>query len=241
MIYKDFFNWIFPPKCLICSCEIIENSIFCPDCFSKVTIIDYPFCKICGKMLETSFDDEMICDTCLKYPRAFDKARSLFQYDDVSKKIIMKIKKQSDFAVAKSCSKMIISKYRDLFATADFITPVPSHWTRVLKRGFNPADIIAFSLSKISGIPVRKFLKRIKQTQYQKNKSILERFENVEGAFDCKSDLAGANIILVDDVLTTGATLNECSKVLKLHGCCQVYCITVGSTPNLSFIQTNFL
>ena len=233
MILKEFFNWLFPSKCLICSCEVVENSIFCPECFSKITIIDYPFCKTCGKMFETSFDDDMVCNTCLKYQRSFEKARSLFLYNEISKQIIMKVKRQSDDSVARVCAKMLFSKYRDLFTNADFIIPVPSHWSRLLSRGFNPSDIIAGELSKVSGVPVRRVLKRVRKTQYQRNKGISERFENVRDAFDCKLPLQGKIVILVDDVMTTGATLNECAATLKRYGCVKVFCLTIGTTRNV--------
>lgn len=230
MILKELANWLFPSKCLICGCQSNENSIFCSRCFSKITIIDYPFCKICGKILESSFEEDCICNTCLKFPRNFELARSLFQYDKVSKQIVMMIKKQSDNFAAKDCSRMIYSKYENILKTADFIVPVPSYWSRILKRGYNPADIIAIELSKISDIPFVDALKRIRKTQYQKNKQIYERFENVKDAFSCRTDLSEKTIILVDDVFTTGATLNECSKVLKTQGCEKIFCITIATT-----------
>ena len=128
---------------------------------------------------------------------------------------------------------MLFSKYRDLFVKADFLTPVPSHWSRLLRRGFNPSDIIAGELSKVSGVPVRRVLKRVRKTQYQRNKGISERFENVRDAFDCKLPLQGKIVILVDDVMTTGATLNECAATLKRYGCVKVFCLTIGTTRNV--------
>ncbi len=230
MILKEFINWLFPSKCLICNCQTNENSIFCSKCFPKITIIDYPFCKICGKILDSSFEEDCVCNTCLKFPRQFELARSLFQYDKISKQIIMKIKKQSDNGVAKNCCRMLFLKYKNILETADLIIPVPSHWTRIFKRGYNPPDIIAIALSKISKIPFSNVLKRIKKTQYQKNKYIHERFENVEDAFYCEANLSEKTVILVDDVFTTGATLNECSKILKNQGCKKIFCLTIGTT-----------
>ena len=174
----------------MCGCEIIHDSIFCVKCFSKVTFIDYPFCKICGKMLESSYgnsNDDFLCDTCQTYPRYFDKARALFQYDDVSKNVVMKIKNHADNFVAHLCAVMMFSKYKDLFRQADCLVPVPSHWSRFLKRGFNPADIIAIEFSKISNLPIFKILKRAKKTDYQKGKNIDERFNNVKNAFSCSN------------------------------------------------------
>jgi len=221
----------------MCGCEIIHDSIFCVKCFSKVTFIDYPFCKICGKMLESSYgnsNDNFLCDTCQTYPRYFDKARALFQYDDVSKNVVMKIKNHADNFVAHLCAVMMFSKYKDLFRQADCLVPVPSHWSRFLKRGFNPADIIAIEFSKISNLPIFKILKRAKKTDYQKGKNIDERFNNVKNAFSCSknTELSRKTIILIDDVMTTGATLNECANILKHHQCSKIFCLTIASTPS---------
>ena len=237
MLIYDIFDWLFPKKCLICGSEITSDSIFCLKCFSKVTFIDYPFCKICGKILESSYgnvDNDFLCNTCQTYPRYFDKARALFQYDDVSKNVVMKIKNHSDSFVARLCAVMMFSRYKDILRQADCLVPVPSHWSRFLKRGFNPADVIAVEFSKIANLPICKILKRIKKTEYQKGKNIFERLNNVKNAFSCSKNnkLSGKTVILIDDVMTTGATLNECASMLKSHGCLKVFCLTIASTPS---------
>lgn len=235
MFLKDFFNWLLPHKCLVCSSQTAEKSIFCPKCFSQITMIDYPFCKICGKILEISFDANPICELCSNHQRTFNIARSLFEYDLHSRKIVMKIKKQADNDAAKICCQMIYNRYVSLFKNVDYIVPVPSHWTRVLKRGYNPATIIAVELSRASKIPLLNTLKRAKKTAYQKGKNFQERYKNVEGVFQCSKDLLNKTIILVDDVLTTGATLEECSKALKKRGCKEIRCVTIASTKSLYF------
>ena len=236
MSVHKIFDWLFPKKCLICGNEICSDSILCPKCFAKITFIAYPFCEICGKMLDNSYntvaDSKLLCETCEKYHRSFDKARALFLYDEISKYVIMKIKKHADNTVANTCCKMLVLRHMNIFAQADYIVPVPSHWSRILKRGYNPADIISIELSKISKIPVLKLLKRIRKTEYQKGKSIQERFENVDNAFVYagKKNVSGKSIILVDDVMTTGATLHECSKALKTHSRGKIFCITIATT-----------
>ena len=227
-------NWVFPKKCLICSCTVDENSIFCKECFKNITLIDYPFCKCCGRLLNSSFNEDMICENCSNYPdNFFDIGRSLFVYDNFSKKAIMKLKKQADEYVAKTCAKMIYKKYSDIFSKIDVIVPVPSHFTRILKRGFNPPDLIAKYLSLISGIKLDKnIIKRKRKTPTQANKTLLERKQNVSDAFSCKKNLDGLSILLVDDVFTTGATINECSKLLKSSKAVFVGFITIASVSN---------
>lgn len=233
MRLKEFINWIFPLKCAICGCEISENSIFCFNCFSKLTFIGYPFCQKCGKLLESSYGDELICKHCLSHDMHFDLARALLQYDRYSKNIIMKIKKQSDNYISRNCALRLMTKYKETLNDMDLIIPVPSHWSRVLKRGYNPSSIIAYELSKLSGIKADyKSLKRIRKTQYQKNKNFEERFQNVDNAFKCTRDLSNTSVILVDDVFTTGATLNSCSKALRAANCKHINCLTIATTKS---------
>ena len=146
----------------------------------------------------------------------------------------MKIKNHSDNFVAHLCAVMMFSRYKDIFRQADYLVPVPSHWSRFLKRGFNPADIIAMEFSRISNLPMYKMLKRTKKTDYQKGKNIYERLNNVRNAFSCSKDtkLSGKTVILIDDVMTTGATLNECSNILKNHQCAKIFCLTIASTSS---------
>ena len=228
---NQLINWIFPKKCTVCGCEISEDAVFCAQCFSKVIFIDYPFCKCCGKMLSVATGSETLCETCIKYPREFDVCRSLFIYNKASKKLIMRIKKQACSDVAKTCVRMLLIRYSEIFKNADLIVPVPSHWLRTVKRGYNPSAIIAREVSRALKIPLQtNLLKRIRKTDYQKNKKIVQRIENVKGAFECTEDLSDKTIILVDDVFTTGATLNECAKTLKLAGAKTVLAITIAST-----------
>ncbi|MDO4975410.1 MAG: ComF family protein [Alphaproteobacteria bacterium] len=230
MSLKEIINWIFPYKCIICGCEISENSIFCPKCFSELTFIDYPFCNKCGKLLNSSYQN--ICENCSRYKREFNLARALFQYDKYSANLIIKIKNQGDNYIAKSCAQRLLKKYNELFSNADFITPVPSHWSRIIKRGYNPASIIALELSKTSGITYKNLLVKTKRTGYQKKKNFKERLENVKDTFKCKENIHDKTIILVDDVFTTGSTLNSCSQALYKAGSKNIYCLTIATTKS---------
>lgn len=236
---KSIINWIFSDKCMCCSKEIEHNGMFCPECFKNIVFIDFPFCKRCGKMLPTSYDSEMLCDFCFNQERPFDIGRSLFVYNNQSRKIIMRIKKEADENIARKCAGMLIKRYENVINRADLIIPVPSHFLRILKRGFNPATIIASYISKLSGIPMaNNILKRIKRTEYQKNKTLVERTENVREAFKVtRQTVSGKNILLIDDVITTGATISACSKTLKESGANTVIFTTIASTQVLGFIE----
>jgi ComF family protein len=230
-ILKSIINWIFPKKCISCGREITEESVFCPACFKDIVFVDYPYCKCCGKQLHPPYSEDFACDVCQNTDRYFDLCRALFLYNRTSKKIIMRIKKEADESVARACVELLCSKYLNTFKNVDVIVPVPLHIARLLYRGFNQSEIIAKHISKVTEIPSNNdIIKRIKKTKSQQNKGIEERRENVRGAFDVVSDVSGLSVLLVDDVMTTGATLSECSKTLKEHGASQVCCATIAGT-----------
>jgi ComF family protein len=187
-------------------------------------------CRICGRLLDSSGHNEVICGLCRNGQRSFDMCRSLLMYDDISRRVIMKIKRYADRGVARHCCKLIAARCETVFDGGDLITPVPSHWTRVLRRSCNPPSIIAAELSKILKIQLVNLLKRDRRTDYQKNKTLNERRKNVKDSFLCRHNLDEKTIVLVDDVMTTGSTLDECSMVLKLAGASKVVCITIAST-----------
>lgn len=255
-LFNKFYNWLFPTKCILCNnIDIFTDGIFCTDCFAKITIIDEPICQKCGKLFTVGMPINALCDECentnnkcetecneneTKYNtyktmydngRLFTQARALLLYDNITQKIILSIKSDASESVANACSKLIYYKYRELFNNIDFIVPVPSHWLRTLYRGFNPADIIAKELSIVSGIKVNRSLRRIRRTAYQHKKSKSERLKNLNNAFSCRNNsLYNKNVLLVDDVFSTGSTLNECTKTLLNNNVKLVNCITIAST-----------
>jgi ComF family protein len=237
IILKKVLNWIFVDKCAVCAREISPDAFLCTECFCKLTFIDVSHCKRCGKLLEILYDEENLCRICASEERYFDSGRSLLDYNDYSSKIVMKIKKKADEGVAQKCAQMLFGRYKNIIREVDLIVPTPSHFCRILRRGFNPATIIAKYISIASGIDMNvKILKRVKKTEYQKGKTFEERQRNVDKAFALTKKLHGENILIVDDVMTTGATISACAKTLKEHGAGIVNFVTVASTRGLSCI-----
>jgi ComF family protein len=230
VVIRKILSWLWPQECSVCGAHIDDNSTFCVDCFSKITFVDHPMCEVCGRILEVADPHEMKCRICCETDRAFDICRSLLSYDATSRRIVMKIKRKADSNVARQCCIMLERRYRELFEGASAIVPVPSHWTRNLKRAYNPPSIIAAELSKITKIPIFGHLKRVRRTEYQAGKSANVRLNNVKGAFSCTRDMKGKNIILIDDVMTTGYTLEECSIALKSANAGKITCLTIAST-----------
>lgn len=224
-------NWLFSQKCILCQRkEIGNNGIFCQLCFLKITIIEKPYCIKCGKSFLNGIPENTVCEMCIKYPREFNIACSIFLYTSEIKKLIVKIKQSANRNLVNACIDLFYKKYQLLFQDTKYIVPVPSHWLRILKRGFNPPDLIAWRLSKLTKIPINRKLKRIKKTAYQHNKKFTERLINVNEAFVYKGKLNNSSVLLVDDVFATGATLNECAKAIKKAGAKKVNCFTMAST-----------
>ena len=228
----SFYNWLFPNKCVLCNnTDLFMDGTFCSDCFAKITIIEEPICNKCGKLFTVGMPFNTICNECEVNGRLFTQARSLLLYNQSVQKIILAIKNNADENITYACSRLLFNKYTQLFDNIDFIVPVPSHWIRTLYRGFNPADIIAKQLSIVSGIEVNRSLRRIRYTAYQHKKSKSERLRNLNNSFSCNNmSLYSKNVLLVDDVFSTGSTLNECTKALLQSGVKSVKCATIAST-----------
>ena len=221
-------SWLYPTVCILCQKET-DSGIFCNKCFPEITLIEMPYCQKCGKLFAGGTYNGNLCSECYKNERIFGAARSLFLYDCGVRKLIVHIKQTGNRNMVKKFCEMLVIRYSYLFSNIDVIIPVPSHWSRILFRGFNPADVIAWELHKITGIALNRCLKRVRYTKYQHKKSKIERIKNVQNAFSWHGSTL-SNVLLVDDVMTTGSTLNECSKVLKDAGAKKIHCVTIAST-----------
>ena len=231
-----FLNILCPPTCPICSEKVEEAHCLCPDCYSKLNFITKPCCDICGKPFEYAVFDELTCGACLKQKPHFSMARSVLSYDDFSKQLILAFKHADHIELNKLFLKFIIQADKSIFQDIDTIIPVPLHWTRRLKRKYNQAGLLANVLAKhlkISFLPT--VLIRTKRTESQGHKKRKDREKNIKNAFFVKnkSAIKGKNILVVDDVMTTGSTLNECARILKKNGAKDIKVLTVYRVSSL--------
>jgi ComF family protein len=246
---KNALFWLFPKGCIICGAVIEEGAVFCCECFSKVTFIGNACCSCCGRLLDIDTGAKALCDDCQLQKMYFDEGRSLFVYDDKTKPLLMKIKNKESLYEISVCAKLIAVRYKDFLSDIDLILPVPSHWLRLIfKRNYNPPSLIASELcrsiggtscdliDKIMMGPAsvefkENLLRRVVRTKYQKNKTKAERIENVKNAFLCRRSklIKNKRVLIVDDTITTGATINECARVLKEAGASYVKFVTIAS------------
>lgn len=213
-----------------CRSLLIDDLSLCPACWARINFIRPPYCTKCGCML--AYDGE-VCGRCISYNDfSFAAARSLFMYDENSRDMMLKFKHSDQLSFGRLFARLAASMAKSMFESSDLIIPVPIHWTRLMTRRYNQAAIISMYLSRMTGLRFStRALVRTRPTQPQ-HSSIDERIINVRGAFSVRKKrmelIKGHRILLVDDVFTTGATVNECSKTLLESGASSVNVITIA-------------
>ena len=235
--WRTFINTLLPPRCLKCGKVLSLQNGLCADCFNKIHFISEPMCYRCGR----PFASEMhlksgakhICGSCLKEKRPlFTIRRSAFMYDDESKNLILDFKFKDKTFYAQTLANMMLIAGKDIWAlNPDMILPVPIHRLRLLKRRYNQSAVLVKYLSAKTGIAADyETLDRHENTIPQVQLSGQARRKNLKNAFAVivPDKIKGKKIVLIDDVETTGSTLNECAKVLKKAGADKIYALTAA-------------
>lgn len=220
---------LLPPRCLSCDKIVQEAHSLCADCWLQAHFITRPFCKICGLPFDFEAPDQAMCLDCARHRPPFVAARSVFPYDDFSKKLIIALKHhdRSDFVPA--LAKWMIRSAPDLIEQSEMIVPVPLHWQRLLKRRFNQSALLAKEIAHQTNLEFNpQSLKRIRHTPPQGHLSRMARQKNLHNAFQADQGVEGKRILLIDDVLTTGATALNCTQTLKKAGALEVRLLTVA-------------
>lgn len=191
--------------------------------WSQITFLDDPVCDGCGTPFEYPLGEGVRCASCMAKPRAFARARAACLYDDASRGPILQLKHADRTDLAPLFARWISRSARDLISEAHAIAPVPLHSTRLLGRRYNQAAEIARPLSRLSGVLyLPDALVRVRATETQGGKSGSGRRRNVAAAFAVPANrakqVAGRRILLIDDVMTTGATLEGCARALLKAG-----------------------
>ena len=205
--------------------------------WSRIHFLDGPVCDGCGAPFE--YDLGARCAACLGKPRAFDAARAACLYDEVSRDPILKLKHADRLDLSPLFARWLSRAARELIDEADAIAPVPLHRGRLLRRRYNQAAEIARPLGRLSGVPyLPDALVRRRATETQGGKSGSGRRRNVAGAFEVPAgraaQVAGKRILLIDDVMTTGATAEGCARALKAAGAVRVDVAVVARVKEMS-------
>ena len=219
---------VLPPRCPGCG-EIVDgDDRFCADCFDQLQALGPPQCACCGLPLPHDGDAAALCGACLAQPPAFARARAPLVYAGPARQLVLALKHGRRLHLARMMARAMLRVAGDLPADA-VIVPVPSHRWRLWQRGFNQAAEIARHLARQSGRPLLvDALDRIKPTASTKGMTRTARLKNVQGAFQVgRADaIRGRAVILIDDVMTTGATVSACAAKLTKAGARHVEVLT---------------
>lgn len=232
-LWNKTLNIILPPRCAGSGVVVDAPGMVSPAFWSQLSFIDNPFCETCGVPFGFGSTVGTICAACIDEEPEFTRARSAVVYNDASRKLVMGFKYGDRLHAVQTFVPWMSRAGEALIAEADIVIPVPLHFRRLWQRRFNQSAILGEMLAKRSGIAFAPdALTRKRYTVKQKGLSRKERHANVRGAFavqeKAKEQLRGKNVLLVDDVFTSGATLNECARVLKKAGMAQVYVLTIA-------------
>ncbi len=232
---KKFFdlltNILYPPKCMVCSADLYDYKLLvCPQC-TKTLPFNSHCCNVCGMPLDSVYG-ENICISCKGKKKAVSLTLAPFIYKDEIRKAIISLKFYRKSYLAATLASFIFIEILRKNITGDIITFVPIHFLRKSKRGYNQSQLIAKSLSEITGIVVMPLLKKTKNTKPLSKMNKKQRGEAVKNVFVPKKNnqLHGETIILVDDVITTGSTTGECAKILKKMGAGEIIVCAVAAT-----------
>lgn len=234
--FMRFIDLILPPRCIV-SGEIVDGQgMLSPKAWGELNFITNPQCNRCGYPFDFDMGEVSegnVCAVCLKNPPIFDKARAALIYDDASRNIILSFKHGDQTQSVPSFIPWLNNAGRDILTRADYLVPVPLHRFRILRRRFNQAGLMATYLSKDTKIPViLDAVKRVRATVTQGHLQANQRKKNVKNAFVINPKrlqaIRNKHIVLIDDVFTTGATVNECTKILLKNGAASVNILTLA-------------
>ncbi len=210
-------DFIWPPTCPICSSPCLDVKTLCPHCWGGLDVLRAPQCEFCGQEVEGVAAP--ICPDCFERGRPWDYGTSALRYSGVGRSMILRLKNMRSEGIADIMAKIAVEEFDDFFADIDVLVPIPLHWTRAIQRGFNQAGLLAYHISRRTGCDLAaNGLKRRRITKKQTRQKDYEgRFANLENAFALGrcDKLRGKRVCLVDDVLTSGASFENASLILR--------------------------
>ncbi len=238
-LFTELIEIIYPKKCHICLDFLDDSETKLPDvcdnCFTSFPALTHPFCSICGVPFASKVEEDHLCEKCIRTRPFYDELRAPYLYEDKIMEAIHRLKYSGKSYLAKSMGRILADFLKERISDIEgmIMIPVPLHKRKLRQRGFNQSVLLVKSISRLLNLETDYFtLMRIRYTETQTGLSLEERRKNVKGAFEVTDNtvLKGKSVILVDDVATTGNTINECARVLKKAGCERVVGLTLSRT-----------
>ena len=230
-LFRGLIDLLLPPRCLACGTVVSAPGTLCPACWGRVRFLGPPCCACCGHPFEIGLGPDALCPACLRERPRYGRARAVFLYDEGSRALILRFKHADHTGSARYFARWMARAGSELIENADLLVPVPLHRWRLLARRYNQSALLAHALSRLCGVPVAAdALTRRRDTPSQGKGGRDWRRRNVRGAFAVQRPdmIAGRRILLIDDVQTSGATLEECARVLLDSGAGSVDVLTLA-------------
>lgn len=214
---------IYPDQCVLCEARVEERGGLCATCWRETPFLTGLVCETCGVSLPGSDSGQVLCDDCLSMPRPWESGRAALSYRDAGRRVVLALKHADRLDLVPACADWMVRAGRPVLTEGTVLVPIPSHWTRLLSRRYNQAAELCRAVSKLSGLPsVPDALIRTKRTPKQDGMTVEARFANMAGAVVANPKaikrLQGCRICLIDDVMTSGATLSAATRALHDAG-----------------------
>ncbi len=211
-----------PPLCPACR-DPVTDSALCASCWSKLAFIAPPYCERLGIPFAYDAGPGMLSMEAIANPPSYGRARAAVRYDDVARALVHALKYNDRLDLAPAMGRWMARAGEEVLASADALVPVPLHWRRLWARRFNQSAALAQAIARARGVTITHgLLRRVKSTAQQVGLSKSERAENVQGAFRVlpgdRAQVRGQRLVLIDDVLTSGATVDACARALLRAG-----------------------
>ncbi len=224
---------LLPPRCLACGAVVAEAHRLCGPCWAGADFIAAPHCALCGLPFDVDPGAGALCGECAVARPPFDRARAALRYGGVARTLVLRLKHADRTDLAPALGRWMARAGAAMLEDADMVAPVPLHRWRLFARRYNQAAVLAAAVARQSGRPfVPDLLRRTRRTPSQAGLSRRARTVNLRGAFAVRARrraaLAGARVVLVDDVMTTGATVAACARVLRRAGAARVDVLTLA-------------
>jgi ComF family protein len=230
---------LLPPRCVACEAMVAVQGQFCGACFATISFITAPLCVRCGVPFASADQagaDEL-CPGCQEHPPLFRQARGALRYSDMARRLILPLKHADRTEMGAILAPMMQRAGAALLARADVLVPVPLHRRRLMARRYNQAALLAAALGRLAGCATLPLaMRRLRATQSLGDLSAAARARMVDGAFAVRpafaARLSGRRILLIDDVLTSGATARACTLALLTAGAAAVDVLVAARVPS---------
>ena len=228
-ILKVFTSWLFPKGlvCVSCKREIPKGSVICKHCNDELPYLDEKTCYKCGRFLD---EYGKLCRICIGSKKNFDRGYSVFKYDGNIRNIILRYKNNHALNLTEFLVDNLVQRFNETNEVVDCVAYIPMFESDKIKRGYNQSEILAREVASKIGVDVLESLEKIKKTSAQKSLNFEDRRDNLKGAFSYSGEKIVGSVLVIDDILTTGATADEMARLLKKKGAARVVFLTVCST-----------